>query len=544
MPPLPELHDEEEEEALHNAALLDKLQKLRLFREELERKSKALQALEHEKEEREALLGPLLQQVEELKTLAARQREQIEEAHAQAEAAHAEEVATRAEVIETEVAQLQMEVRRQKELGQALASVRKDYRRCQEHAEGFLTTLVRLSRRPNEGSAAEGEVALQVEQRALLETFFPPELGPPTSTATPQKKASRAGGKHLAERPLWSCLRSLVEEVVGLLTDLKKAQSQRQRFLERLARAEMERDALTVRAEAAVQELEETRSVAETLETVARNLRDSLEDLESTRSELQAELLARDEFLLSLAERMKALSAIERDEAEMAKEGGQSPSPRRRRPTNFASSTSSMDSFVAVQSDIHAYLNHLLEKLKGMQVYYTQATQHSHQREADLTTLTRSLVEISEKNDEMAVAVDLHRKQATEAKHLCAEQQEHLQVLVDSLRESEQTAQAQAGDIEALQEENERMKAELRQLQAEREQERRAQETEKGEVAAWKRHATKLQQEVTELREKSKIFWLSSPSSMGGHPSQPAASAFLMSNGMGSSSAGHSRHFG
>jgi hypothetical protein len=84
-PPTPTFSLLDEEEAL-NAALTLKLSKLRGFREVLDQKSRQLQALEQEKEEREALLGPLLEQVEDLKTRMAQQREEIvatheEEAH-------------------------------------------------------------------------------------------------------------------------------------------------------------------------------------------------------------------------------------------------------------------------------------------------------------------------------------------------------------------------------------------------------------------------------------------------------------------------------
>lgn len=265
----------DEEEAL-NAALAIKLSKLRGFREVLDQKSRQLQLLEKEKEEREALLSPLLDQVDELKVQVARQRAEIEATH--------EESAQRSRCVEGEVAQLREEVKRQKAAGKMLEGMRRDYRLCQEHCEAFLTTLIRLSRRrrnrlqpPGSGGSiyrssslekiAGEEDAVGVEQQALLDTFFPPSLTPSSTSIFTQsplcsspsrriknKDKEKGNSKGGRQRPLWTSLRVLVEEVVSLLGELHRSQSEatqarheKQNLAQRVQ--EMEQDLREVRGE-------------------------------------------------------------------------------------------------------------------------------------------------------------------------------------------------------------------------------------------------------------------------------------------------------
>ena len=265
-----------------NAALALKLSKLRGFREVLDQKSRALQALEQEKKEREALLGPLLEQVEELKTRVAQQRAEIEAMH--------EEDAHRSRYVEGEVAQLREEVKRQKAAGKALEGMRKDYRLCQEHSEAFLTTLIRLRSRRRSAQAQKSssssssnfstssssspeaiageEDVIGVEQQALLDTFFPPSLTPssasiPSSSSSSPSRRKKTEKEHKQQRSLWTSLRVLVEEVVSLLGELHHSQNHTKQI-------RIERDTHAIRAEEAdaalriaLGELEETRGERE-----------------------------------------------------------------------------------------------------------------------------------------------------------------------------------------------------------------------------------------------------------------------------------------
>eukprot|EP00624_Nannochloropsis_granulata_P002054 evm.model.NODE_19656_length_10354_cov_32.248116.3 len=303
----------DEEEAL-NAALAIKLSKLRGFREVLDQKSRQLQLLEQEKEEREALFSPLQEQVEELKIHVARQRAEIEATH--------EESAYRSRCVEEEVAQLREEVKRQKAAGKVLEGMRKDYRLCQEHCEAFLTTLIRLSRRRRSrlqlpgsssssiySSSSPDEIAgeedvVGVEQQALLDTFFPPSLTPSSTSISTRASSSSPPSRRIKnedkekghckgqrQRPLWTSLRVLVEEVVSLLGELHRSHSdgtqarkEKHNYAEhvqemeqelRIVRGEVEEmkmvvEVHTLRAEAAEDDLLHARTEIDSMRTVIK----------------------------------------------------------------------------------------------------------------------------------------------------------------------------------------------------------------------------------------------------------------------------------
>lgn len=510
-PPSAEALDEEE--AL-NIDLASKLKKLRGFREILDLRSRALHALEEEK-------ARLQEQVDDLNQQMLTRDAKINDLD--------EQNANRVKYMEKELEKLKEDVKKQKTEGKDFKNLRKEYRLCQEHCEAFLTALVHFNRRRDTqnfdsntllGQEKSWDEAVYVEQQTLLETFFVSQLSSNLKNFRDEAPCLVRPGQqristHKGTRLLWQCLRMVVEEVVKVLEQMRSAHAHGRRAV---AQAEEERDTIVAGAEEnesrlliALRELQETRSAVWALESVARTLRESMQELEGTRAALEEELRCRDAFLMSLAGKVQALEVVEvegsteeggkgRLGAGRAEPGGltsvpdsHSGDPKLSQP---ASESINLES---LQRIIDYHLDRLSERLLRLR----EDSHGGSDTQEELGRLRQTVLNLQARNVDMGREVESRVQESADARKSCERQSkdlhsqmEQVKILKRAARDSAQKICSLEEDLSVARRENERLERVLAQTELDVERERLRHMERQEETAAWRRRALKLQEEV------------------------------------------------
>lgn len=510
----------DEEEAL-NIDLASKLKKLRGFRRILDLRSRALHALEEEK-------ARLEEQVDDLNQLVLTRDAKIKDLD--------EQNANRVKYMEKELEQLKEDVKKQKTDGKDFKNLRKEYRLCQEHCEAFLTALVHFNRRRHTqnfdsktllGQEKSWDEAVHVEQQALLETFFVSQRSSNLKNFRDEAPFSVRSGQqrintHKGTRLLWQSLRMVVEEVVKVLEQMRSAHAHGRRAV---AQAEEERDKIVARAEEnesrlliALRELQETRSAVGALESVARTLRESMQELEGTRAALEEELRCRDAFLMSLTGKVQALEVVEVEGS--TEEGGKGslgagraePGGTRSVPDFHSGdpklsqpASESMD-LESLQRIIYYHLDRLSERLLRLG---EDSHGGSDRQEEELGRLRQTVLDLQARNVDMGREVESRAQESADARKSCERQSkdlhsqmEQVKILKRAARDSAQKICSLEEDLSVARRENERLGRVLAQTELDVERERLRHRERQEETAAWRRRALKLQEEVTDWQEK------------------------------------------
>lgn len=370
---------------------------------------------------------------------------------------------------------------------------------CVEHAEAFLTTLVRLAaRRPPPISSVvlptEGDSKDEAEVRALLETFFPPNgLG------------AHSGGRG---GELWASLRGLVEEVSRLLGAHWRAQARAAAEAERATGAEVERQLLLARAEEAEARLvtlagdwEEARAAARGLEPMVGTLRDNLGRAEQRVAELREALAARDRVVGGVLERLAALtgSGSGEEDGDDASENGTGLGLGDAASAASAASLSSAE-FVEVQVAVSSALTAAAERMHALQVHHARVAGESHRREGELQRLAQDFARLSVEHREMSAALARRAEGEEGLEAVVGRQREELAVLRQQLEAAERAVEGLEGRLARAVEEKEGLEAELGRAQAALKEERTQARQRREELTGWQRYAQRQREELADVQ--------------------------------------------
>lgn len=376
---------------------------------------------------------------------------------------------------------------------------------CVEHAEAFLTTLVRLAaRRPPPISSVvlptEGDSKDEAEVRALLETFFPPNgLG------------AHSGGRG---GELWASLRGLVEEVSRLLGAHWRAQARAAAEAERATGAEVERQLLLARAEEAEARLvtlagdwEEARAAARGLEPMVGTLRDNLGRAEQRVAELREALAARDRVVGGVLERLAALtgSGSGEEDGDDASENGTGLGLGLGLGLGDAASAASAVSlssaeFVEVQVAVSSALTAAAERMHALQVHHARVAGESHRREGELQRLAQDFARLSVEHREMSAALARRAEGEEGLEAVVGRQREELAVLRQQLEAAERAVEGLEGRLARAVEEKEGLEAELGRAQAALKEERTQARQRREELTGWQRYAQRQREELADVQ--------------------------------------------
>lgn len=384
---------------------------------------------------------------------------------------------------------------------------------CVEHAEAFLTTLVRLAaRRPpvllpagdGDGGRRKKHDNDEAEVRALLETFFPPN-------------GDNNGGGSSSGRELWGSLRGLVEEVSHLLAAHWRAQARAAAEAERATSAEVERQLLHARAEEAEARLarlagdwEEARAAARGLEPMVGTLRDNLIRAEQRVAELREELCGRDRFVGGVLERLLVLTGAGEEDAPEYGAGlslniGLGLGTGLGDATTAAASAASSSfllsvEFVEMQVAIFSALTAAAERMRALQAHHLRAAGEGQRREGELQRLAADFARLSVEHRETTAAL-AQRAEGEDAREAVVGR------LKEELAAVRARLEAAERDVEGLREQQatavaakDAFQAELARSQAVLKGERAQARQRFEELTGWQRYAQRQREELADVQ--------------------------------------------
>lgn len=385
---------------------------------------------------------------------------------------------------------------------------------CVEHAEAFLTTLVRLAaRRPpvslpagdGDGGRRKRHDSDEAEVRALLETFFP-------------LNGDNNGGGSSTGRELWGSLRGLVEEVSRLLAAHWRAQARAAAEAERATSAEVERQLLQARAEEAEARLaqlagdwEEVRAAARGLEPMVGTLRDNLIRAEQRVAELREELGGRDRLVGAVLERLLVLTGAGEEDAPEHGAGlslniglglgtGLGDAATAAAASAASSILLSSVEFVEMQVAISSALTAAAERMRALQAHHLRAAGEGQRREGELQRLAADFARLSVEHRETTAALARRAEAEGAMEAVVGRQKEELAAVRARLEAAEREVKGLREQLATAVAAKEALQAELAwadvALKGERAQARQRFE----ELTGWQRYAQRQREELADVQ--------------------------------------------